>query len=182
MFLVYRFRVYMATPLLQGRLKVWICLFQIKVINKNEGGECVGKALAWRLELLISRIIISAVLLVDSANADRHISFLALVASSLKWRGWIKWCLRASVSGAGSYWLMRVECVFSICNHWCCGLNLALGVMVIFTLRKLANAGDRSKVRCCKERYCIGPAMSGPWIKANRKWSNKRWQEWTSTF
>ena len=27
---------------------------------------------------------------------------------------------------------------------------------MIFTLRKLANAGDRSKVRCCKERYCIG--------------------------
>ena len=24
--------------------------------------------------------------------------------------------------------------------------------------------------------------MLGPWIKANWKWSNRRWQEWTSTF
>lgn len=48
-----------------------MCLFQIKVINKNEGGECVGKALTWRLELFISRIIISAVPLVDSANVDK---------------------------------------------------------------------------------------------------------------
>ena len=22
--------------------------------------------------------------------------------------------------------------------------------------------GDRSKVQCCKEQYCIGPGMSGP--------------------
>ena len=26
------------------------------------------------------------------------------------------------------------------------------------------------------------PGMLGPWIKANWKWSNRRWQEWTSTF
>ena len=26
------------------------------------------------------------------------------------------------------------------------------------------------------------PGMSGPWIKANWKQSNRRWQEWTSTF
>ena len=26
------------------------------------------------------------------------------------------------------------------------------------------------------------PGMLGPWIKANWKWSNKKWQEWTSTF
>ena len=32
---------------------------------------------------------------------------------------------------------------------------------------------DRSKVRCCKEE----PGLSGPWIKANWKWSNRRWQE-----
>ena len=25
------------------------------------------------------------------------------------------------------------------------------------------------------------PGMLGPWIKANWKWSNRRWQEWTST-
>ena len=37
--------------------------------------------------------------------------------------------------------------------------------------------GDGSKVRCCKEQYCIGP-----WIKANWKWSNRWWQEWMSTF
>ena len=29
--------------------------------------------------------------------------------------------------------------------------------------------GDRSKVQCCKEQYCIGT-----W---NWKWSNRRWQE-----
>ena len=37
--------------------------------------------------------------------------------------------------------------------------------------------GDRSKARCCKEQYCIGCGMSGPRIKANLKWSNRRWQE-----
>ena len=26
------------------------------------------------------------------------------------------------------------------------------------------------------------PGMLGPWIKVNWKWSNRRWQEWTSTF
>ena len=39
--------------------------------------------------------------------------------------------------------------------------------------------GDRSKVWCRKEQYCIGTGMLGPWIKANWKWSNRRWQEWT---
>ena len=42
--------------------------------------------------------------------------------------------------------------------------------------------GDRSRARCCKEQYCIEPGMLGPWIKANCKWSNRRWQEWSSTF
>ena len=42
--------------------------------------------------------------------------------------------------------------------------------------------GDRSKVRCCKEQYCIGTWNVSPWIKENWKWSNKRWQEWTLTF
>ena len=37
--------------------------------------------------------------------------------------------------------------------------------------------GDRSKVQCCKERYCIGTWNAGPRIKANWKWSNKKWQE-----
>ena len=43
-------------------------------------------------------------------------------------------------------------------------------------------AGDRSKVRYCKEQYCIGTWNVGPWIKANWEWSNKRWQEWMLTF
>ena len=34
---------------------------------------------------------------------------------------------------------------------------------------------DRSKVRCCKEQYCIGTWNVSPWIKANWKWSNGRW-------
>ena len=38
--------------------------------------------------------------------------------------------------------------------------------------------GDRGKVWCCKEQ----PGMLGSWIKADWKWSNRRWQEWTSTF
>ena len=42
--------------------------------------------------------------------------------------------------------------------------------------------GDRSKVWCCKKQYCIGTWKLGPWIKANYKWSNRRWQEWTLTF
>ena len=32
-----------------------------------------------------------------------------------------------------------------------------------------------------KSNIAQEPGMSGPWIKANWKWSNKRWQEWTST-
>ena len=41
--------------------------------------------------------------------------------------------------------------------------------------------GDGSKVRCCKEQYCIGIWNVGS-MKANWKWSNRRWQEWTLTF
>ena len=37
--------------------------------------------------------------------------------------------------------------------------------------------GDRSKVRCCKEQYCIGTWNVRSRIKANWRWSNKRWQE-----
>ena len=37
--------------------------------------------------------------------------------------------------------------------------------------------GDGSKVRCCKEQYCIGTWNVRSIIKANWKWSNKRWQE-----
>ena len=33
--------------------------------------------------------------------------------------------------------------------------------------------GGRNKVLCCKEQYCMGT-----WnVKANWKWSNRRWQE-----
>ena len=33
--------------------------------------------------------------------------------------------------------------------------------------------GDRSKVQCCKEQYCIGT-----WnVRANWKWSNRKWQD-----
>ena len=42
--------------------------------------------------------------------------------------------------------------------------------------------GDRSKVWCCKEQYCIGTWNVRSMIKANWKWSNRRWQEWMSTF
>ena len=38
--------------------------------------------------------------------------------------------------------------------------------------------GDGTKVQCCKKQYY----MLGPWIKANWKCSNRRWQEWTSKF
>ena len=37
--------------------------------------------------------------------------------------------------------------------------------------------GDRSKVRCCKEPYCIGTWNVRSTNQANGKWSNKRWQE-----
>ena len=33
-----------------------------------------------------------------------------------------------------------------------------------------------------KSNIASEPGMSGPWIKANWKWSNKRWQQWMSTF
>ena len=36
--------------------------------------------------------------------------------------------------------------------------------------------GDRSKVQCCKEQYCIG-TWNVRSTQANWKWSNKRWQE-----
>ena len=37
--------------------------------------------------------------------------------------------------------------------------------------------GDRSKVQCCKEQYRIGTWNVRSIIKANWKWSNRRWQE-----
>ena len=36
--------------------------------------------------------------------------------------------------------------------------------------------GDRSKIRYCKEQYCIGTWNVRSMIKANWKWSNKRCQ------
>ena len=33
-----------------------------------------------------------------------------------------------------------------------------------------------------KSNVAYKPGLLGPWIKANWKWSSKRWQEWTSTF
>ena len=37
--------------------------------------------------------------------------------------------------------------------------------------------GDRSKVRCCKEQYCIGTWNVRSMNHGKLKWSNKRWQE-----
>ena len=42
--------------------------------------------------------------------------------------------------------------------------------------------GDRSKVRCCKEQYCIGTWNVRSMNQDKLKWSKKRWQEWMSTF
>ena len=48
--------------------------------------------------------------------------------------------------------------------------------------------GDRSKVQCCKEQYCIGTwnvrSMNQGKLKIWPRllWSKRRWQEWTSTF
>ena len=42
--------------------------------------------------------------------------------------------------------------------------------------------GDGSKVWCCKNNIAQEPGVLGPWIKANWKWANRRWQEWTLTF
>ena len=42
--------------------------------------------------------------------------------------------------------------------------------------------GDRSKVQCCKEQYCIGNWNVRSMNQAKLEWSNRRWQEWTSTF
>jgi len=36
--------------------------------------------------------------------------------------------------------------------------------------------GDGSKIRCCKEQYYIGTWNVRSVIKANCKWSNRRWQ------
>ena len=33
-----------------------------------------------------------------------------------------------------------------------------------------------------KSNIALEPGMLGPWIKANWKWSNRRWQEQTSSF
>ena len=33
-----------------------------------------------------------------------------------------------------------------------------------------------------KSNIAYEPGMLGPWIKANWKWSNRRWQDWMSTF
>ena len=37
--------------------------------------------------------------------------------------------------------------------------------------------GDGSKVRCCKEQYCIGTWNVRSMNQVNWKWSNRRWQE-----
>ena len=43
--------------------------------------------------------------------------------------------------------------------------------------------GDGSKVWCCRNQTLHRkPGMLGPRIRVNRKWSNRRRQDWTSTF
>ena len=37
--------------------------------------------------------------------------------------------------------------------------------------------GDRSKVQCCKQQYCIGTWNVRSMNQGNWKWSNGRWQE-----
>ena len=37
--------------------------------------------------------------------------------------------------------------------------------------------GDGSKVDAVKSNIAYKPGMLGPWIKANWKWSHRRWQE-----
>ena len=44
----------------------------------------------------------------------------------------------------------------------------------IHNLRYVDVTGDRSKVRCCKEQYCIGTSNVRSMIKANWKWSKGR--------
>ena len=43
--------------------------------------------------------------------------------------------------------------------------------------RAVGGTGDRSKVRCCKEQYCIGTWNVRSMNQGKWKWSNKRWQE-----
>ena len=38
------------------------------------------------------------------------------------------------------------------------------------------------KSNTVKNNSASEPGMLGPWIKVNWRWSNRRWQEWTSTF
>ena len=42
--------------------------------------------------------------------------------------------------------------------------------------------GVGNKVQCCKEQYCIGTWNVRSMNQGNWKWSNRRWQERTSTF
>ena len=37
--------------------------------------------------------------------------------------------------------------------------------------------GDRSKVSCCKEQYCIGTWNVRSINQGKLKWSNRRWQQ-----
>ena len=39
------------------------------------------------------------------------------------------------------------------------------------------SVGDKSKVRCCKEQYCIGTWNARSMNQGKLKWSNGRWQE-----
>ena len=42
--------------------------------------------------------------------------------------------------------------------------------------------GDRGKVWCCKEQYCIGTRKVMSMNQTNWKWSNRRWQAWSLHF
>ena len=42
--------------------------------------------------------------------------------------------------------------------------------------------GDGSEVWCCKEQYCVGTWNVRSMNQGNWRWSNRRWQEWTSAF
>lgn len=76
--------------------------FEISVINRAERGECVGKESTWGLEVSISWALLPPYHLQALQEETRHLSSLALVASSMKWRCWRKWPLRVIVSSSRS--------------------------------------------------------------------------------
>ena len=86
------------------------------------------------------------------------------------------------------YWIIRLgNEQRSFCRFLDCIQKVKVKVKSLSRTQLLATPAHQAPLSMgfSRQEYWSGvplPSLLGPWIKTNWKWSNRRWQEWMSTF